>query len=178
MESKAKVAGHPVHPMLVTFPIGLLVTAIIFDIIHLASGESRWAEVSWYMIGAGVIGGLVAAVPGWIDWFVIPRNTRAKRIGLIHGLGNVAVLVLFAVSWLLRRDAPGAPPVEAIVVGFVGAGIMTVTGWLGGELVDRLGVGVDDGAHLDAPNTLSGLPAAARSHEYAGVERRAYGARR
>jgi uncharacterized membrane protein len=178
MESKAKVAGHPVHPMLVTFPIGLLVTAIIFDIIHLASGESRWAEVSWYMIGAGLIGGLVAAVPGWIDWFAIPRNTRAKRIGLIHGLGNVAVLVLFAVSWLLRRDAPGAPPVEAIVVGFVGAGIMTVTGWLGGELVDRLGVGVDDGAHLDAPNTLSGLPAAARSHEYAGVERRAYGARR
>jgi hypothetical protein len=55
---------------------------------------------------------------------------------------------------------------------------MTVTGWLGGELVDRLGVGVDDGAHLDAPNTLSGLPAAARSHEHAGVERRAYGARR
>jgi uncharacterized membrane protein len=178
MESKAKVAGHPVHPMLVTFPIGLLVTAIIFDIIHLASGESRWAEVSWYVIGAGLIGGLVAAVPGWIDWFAIARNTRAKRIGLIHGLGNVAVLVLFAVSWLLRRDAPGAPPVEAILVGFVGAGIMTVTGWLGGELVDRLGVGVDDGAHLDAPNTLSGLPAAARSHEYAGVERRAYGARR
>jgi uncharacterized membrane protein len=173
MESKAKVAGHPIHPMLVTFPFGLLVTAIIFDIIHLASGDSRWAEVSWYMIGAGLIGGLVAAVPGWIDWFAIPRNTRAKRIGLIHGLGNVAVLVLFAVNWLLRRDAPGAPPVEAIVVGFVGAGIMTVTGWLGGELVDRLGVGVHDGAHLDAPNTLSGMPAAARPHEYAGVERRA-----
>ena len=191
MESKAKVAGHPIHPMLVTFPIGLLVTAVIFDIIHLVSGGPRWVEVSWYMIGAGVIGGAAAAIPGWIDWFAIPRGTRAKRIGLIHGIGNAAVLVLFAVSWLLRQDAPGSPPIEAMVVGFVGVGIMAVTGWLGGELVDRLGVGVHDGAHLDAPSSLDGQPATSRSQEnagrerrhtaqpaYAGAERRGYGARR
>jgi uncharacterized membrane protein len=180
MESRAKVAGHPIHPMLVTFPIGLLLTALIFDIIHLVSDEPRWAEVSWYMIPAGIIGGLVAAVPGLIDWLAIPAGTRAKRIGLTHALGNVVVLALFLLSWLLRRDSPGVLPTEAVVAEFLGAGIMAVTGWLGGELVDRLGVGVDDGAHLDAPSSLSGVPAGAgqdlsragMSHGYTGAERR------
>jgi uncharacterized membrane protein len=176
MESKAKVAGHAVHPMLVAFPIGLLLTALIFDIIYLVSNEPRWAEASWYMIAAGVIGGLAAAIPGLIDWFAIPASTRAKRIGLIHAIGNVVVLGLFFLSWLLRADAPGALPAEAIAAEFLGAGIMAVTGWLGGELVNRLGVGVDDGAHLDAPSSLSG--GAERRHSpqpaYAGVERRVY----
>jgi uncharacterized membrane protein len=173
MESRTKVAGHPVHPMLVAFPIGLLLTAVIFDIIYLVSDEPRWAEVSWYMIAAGVVGGLAAAVPGLIDWLAIPRDTRAKRIGLLHALGNVIVLALFTVSWLLRRDAPSTPPSEAILAGVLGAGIMAVTGWLGGELVDRLGVGVHDGAHLDAPSSLSRTsPVGGRSHAYSGVERR------
>jgi uncharacterized membrane protein len=179
MESRTKVAGHPVHPMLVAFPIGLLLTALIFDVIYLVSDEPRWAEVSWYMIAAGVIGGLAAAIPGLIDWFAIPPATRAKRIGLLHAVGNVVVLGLFFLSWLIRGDAPGAPPTEAIVAELLGAGLMAVTGWLGGELVDRLGVGVDDGAHLDAPSSLSGD--AERRHSpqpaYAGVERRGYGAR-
>jgi uncharacterized membrane protein len=182
MESRAKVAGHPIHPMLVAFPIGLLLTAIVFDIVHLASDEPHWAEVSWYMIAAGIIGGLAAAIPGLIDWLAIPRETRARRLGLVHGLGNVVVLGLFALSWLLRRDSPGAPPVEAIVAGFLGGGLMAVTGWLGGELVNRLGVGVDDGAHLDAPSSLSHrYPGTDRRHShqpaYAGVERRSFSAR-
>jgi uncharacterized membrane protein len=176
MESMTKVAGHPVHPMLVAFPIGLLLTALIFDIIYLVSREPRWAEVSWYMIAAGVIGGLAAAIPGLIDWFAIPPATRAKRLGLFHAVGNVVLLGLFFLSWLLRSDAPGAPPTAAIVAEFLGAGLMAVTGWLGGELVNRLGVGVDDGAHLDAPSSLSG--GAERRHSpqpaYAGVERRGY----
>jgi uncharacterized membrane protein len=181
MESKAKVAGHPVHPMLVVFPLGLLATAVVFDVIFLVSDDVRWTEIAFYMIGAGLIGGAAAAVPGWIDWFAIPRGTRAKRLGLLHGLGNVIVLVLFALSWVLRRELPTAPPTEAIVAGILGVGLAVVTGWLGGELVDRLGVGVDDGAHLDAPSSLTRLPAAAdlgtmsraaMSHGYRGVERR------
>lgn len=180
MESRAKVAGHPVHPMLVVFPLGLFATAVIFDVIYLVTDQVRWTEVAFYMIGAGVVGGLVAAVPGTIDWLAIPRGTRARRIGLIHGVGNVVVVGLFLLSWLLRREAPSAPPTEAIVAGLIGAGISVFTGWLGGELVDRLGVGVDDGAHLDAPSSLSELPAGssrggsrpAMSHGYAGVERR------
>ncbi len=182
MESKAKVAGHAAHPMLVVFPLGLLATAVIFDVIYLITDHAMWTRVAYYMIGAGIIGGLAAAIPGTIDFLAIPRGTRARRIGLIHGVGNVLVLGLFILSWLLRRDAPGAPATEAIVAGLAGAGLAAITGWLGGELIERLGVGVDDGAHLDAPSSLSELPAGAAagasrssmSHGYTGVERRHY----
>ena len=179
MESRAKVAGHPVHPMLIVFPLGLFATAVVFDIIYLVTDAVRWTEMAYYMIGAGIIGGALAAIPGWIDWFAIPGGTRAKRIGLVHGVGNVIVLGLFLLSWLLRRDQAAAPPTEAIVAGLAGAGLAVVTGWLGGELVDRLGVGVDDGAHLDSPSSLSELPAgavagAAAGHRYMGRERRRF----
>ena len=74
----------------------------------------------------------------------------------MHGVGNVIVVVLFAASWLLRRDNADAPEMFAIILSAAGAGLATITGWLGGELVDRLSVGVDDGAHLDAPSSLRG----------------------
>jgi uncharacterized membrane protein len=161
MESRVKFAGHPVHPMLIVFPLGLLATAVIFDIICLVSGNTRWTLVAYYMIGAGVLGGLAAALFGWLDWLAIPGGTRAKRIGLWHGVGNVVVLALFALSWVLRGGNPEAPPTGAVVAGLIGLVLAAVTSWLGGELVDRLGVGVDEGAHLDAPSSLSGLPAGA-----------------
>jgi uncharacterized membrane protein len=161
MESKVKFAGHPVHPMLIVFPLGLLATAVIFDIIYLVSGNSQWAVVSYYMIGAGIIGGLAAAVFGWLDWSAIPRGTRARRIGLWHGAGNVVVVALFILSWVLRRDTPDVPPTGAIVSGLTAVVIALLTAWLGGELVYRLDVGVDDGAHLDSPSSLSELPAGA-----------------
>ena len=155
MESRAKLAGHPIHPMLIVFPLGLLGMAVIFDIIYLVSHDSRWTAVAYYNIGAGIITGLLAAVFGLIDWLAVPRGTRAKRIGLLHGVGNVVVVALFAVSWLLRRPDPAAPPSGAVVLGIVGLLLALITGWLGGELVDRLGVGVDAGANLDAPSSLS-----------------------
>ena len=181
MESRVKLAGHPLHTMLIVFPLGLLATAVVFDVIFLVTDAAIWTRVAFFMIGAGVITGLAAAVPGAIDWLAIPRGTRAKRIGLIHGVGNVIVVLLFALSWLLRRENPAAPPTDAVVAGLLGGGIAIVTGWLGGELVDRLGVGVDDGAHLDAPSSLTGRPAAAAagsefragmSHGWSGLERR------
>jgi uncharacterized membrane protein len=156
MTSRAKVLGHPIHPMLITFPIGLLTTAVVFDIIYLSTDRPGFAAASAYAIAAGIIGGLVAAPFGWIDWFEIPANTRAKRIGLVHGLGNIVVVVLFAVSWLLRAGADGwVPGVWALVCSFVGVALAAVAGWLGGELVDRLAIGIDEGAHPDAPNSLS-----------------------
>ena len=172
MESRVKVAGHPLHQMLIVFPLGLLATAAVFDVIYLISDRPAWTQAAYYMIGAGIIGGLAAAVPGWVDWGAIPRGTRAKRVGLVHGAGNVVVLALFILSWMLRRSNPEAPPTEAIVAALGGMALATFTGWLGGELVDRLGVGVDDGAHLDAPSSLSALPAAA---EVRGTPRQAMG---
>lgn len=155
MESRFKLTGHPLHQMLIVFPLGLLATAVVFDVIFLVTDNPTWTQASFYMIGAGVVTGLLAAVPGTADWLAIPRGTRAKRIGLLHGVGNVVVVALFALSWYLRRDNPTLPPTEAVVAGLLGAGISLVTAWLGGELVDRLGVGVDDGAHLDAPSSLT-----------------------
>ena len=158
MESRIKLAGHPVHPMLIVFPLGLFSTAVVFDIIYLVTSAVRWTEVAYYVVGAGLIGGIAAAVPGWVDWAAIPARTRAKRVGLVHGVGNVIVLGLFALSWMLRRPDPSQPPTGAIVAGVLGVVLISATAWLGGELVERLGVGVDDGANLDAPNSLSGCP--------------------
>ena len=156
MHARARLFGHPIHQMLIVFPLGLLATAVIFDVIHLVTANTRWAEVSYWMIAAGIIGGLAAAPFGFIDWLGIPADTRAKRIGLVHGGGNLVVVLLFAGSWLLRRNNPLAPEMLALVASFAGAGLALFTGWLGGELVDRLGVGVDEGAHVDAPSSLSG----------------------
>jgi uncharacterized membrane protein len=163
MESRVKLAGHPVHQMLIVFPLGLLATAVVFDVIFLVTGNPAWTQAAYYMIGAGVVTGLAAAVPGSVDWLGIPRGTRARRIGLIHGVGNVIVVALFGLSWYLRLGNPTAPPTGAVVAGLLGAGMAVFTGWLGGELVGRLGVGVDDGAHLDAPSSLSRMPAATGS---------------
>jgi uncharacterized membrane protein len=155
MARSAKLLGHPVHPMLVVFPLGLFATAIVFDIIRLATGGGTWSLVAYYMIAAGVIGGLIAAVFGLIDWLAIPGGTRAKHIGTLHGLGNVVVVTLFVVSWLLRRVDPSSPPALALACSFAGVALALVTGWLGGELVDRLGIGVDEGANPNAPSSLS-----------------------
>ena len=162
-----KIAGHPVHPMLIVFPLGLLATAVIFDIITLSTSDGKWSTMAWYMIAAGIIGGLLAAVFGLIDWLGIPSNTRAKAVGLWHGGLNVLVVLLFAVSWLLRRPEPASPSSLALALSFAAVLIAVVAGWFGGELVDRLGVGVDEEANLNAPSSLSrkDIPTPGRSPE-------------
>jgi uncharacterized membrane protein len=159
MHSRASLLGHPVHQQLVVFPLGLLATAVVFDVIHLVGGDAVMATVAYWMIVAGLLGGLAAAPFGWLDWRAIPRGARAKRIGLAHGATNAIVLALFGTSWLLRRDTPETPGLAAHLLAFAGAGLAAVGGWLGGELVARLGVGVHDGAHVDAPSSLGGRPA-------------------
>jgi uncharacterized membrane protein len=143
--------------MLITLPLGLLGTAVIFDILGLLGDNSGFATASFYMLAAGIIGGLLAAVFGLWDWLAIPAGTRAKRIGLWHGLGNVVVVALFAVSWLLRRGQDDyAPSSLALWLEIIAVLLALGTAWLGGELVERLGVGVDQGANLDAPSSLAG----------------------
>ena len=159
MESKVKLLGHPIHPMLVVFPLGLFITSLFFDLIALLTSETSLALASFYMIGAGAIGGLLAALFGLIDWLAIPVRTRAKAIGLWHGLGNAVVTGFFILSWFLRRDAPAAPEAAALILSLLGVALGAITAWLGGELVDRLAVGVDKGANLNAPSSLSGRPA-------------------
>ncbi len=165
MESRAKLFGHPIHPMLIPLPLGLFIMAVIFDIIHVITGAPI-TIVSFWNIVAGIIGGLLAAIFGFYDWLHIPQGTRAKRIGVFHGGGNLVLVILFAIAAYLRYGQPGyIPTIAAFVIEIVGLLLGSVTGWLGGELVDRLGVGVDQGANLDAPNSLSGEPAYADLEE-------------
>jgi uncharacterized membrane protein len=163
MESRAKFLGHPVHPMLIVLPLGLFIAAVVFDGLHLWRESATFAAVAYWNIAAGIVGGLLAAVFGLIDWLAIPAGTRAKRIGLLHGGSNVVVVLIFAVVWLMRGARPDtAPTTTLFLLEVVALALGSVAGWLGGELVDRLGVGVDDGAHLDAPSSLSGRPARQR----------------
>lgn len=154
MESKATLLGHPIHQMLVAFPLGLLGASVVFDLLAIALGQPTLALVAYYVLAGGVLAGLVAAPFGFIDWRAIPHGTRARRVGAMHGGGNVLMLSLFALSWWLRWEDAVWPPREAVLLSLLGAGISVFTAWLGGELVDRLGIGVADGAHVDAPSSL------------------------
>jgi uncharacterized membrane protein len=160
MESRAKAVGHPIHQMLIPFPLGLLGTAVVFDIVYLIWGNPTMLTVSYWMMLAGIIGGLAASPFGLIDWLAIPSNTRAKRVGALHGIGNIIMLMLFAGSWYLRFSSTDLlaylPSTFALGLSFTGFVLSVITGWLGGELVDRLSVGIDDGANLNAPSSLSG----------------------
>ncbi len=155
MESKSKVFGHALHPILIVFPLGLLMTSVFYDFKHRRSNNDDDAKIANALIGAGVVSGLVAAIPGVIDWLAIPQGTRAKRIGLYHGGGNVIQLLLFGLSWLRRRDDPRHPDAAARSLSLAALAIGNGAAWLGGELVHRLGVSVDDNAGLDAPNSLA-----------------------
>jgi len=163
MEARAKLFGHPIHQMLIVFPLGVLATSVILDVIFFITKHAGWADASYHIIPVGVLGGLAAALFGFLDWLSVPSGTRAKTIGGWHGGGNVVVVALFAISWWLRRSGPVSPSRGALTLSVIGVLLALVTGWLGGELVTRLGVGMDDGANVDAPSSLSGAPATAQS---------------
>jgi uncharacterized membrane protein len=155
VESRLKVLGHPVHPMLIVFPLGLLTTAVIFDLIDIAGGPGVLGDVAYWNIAVGLIGGILAAVTGAVDLLAIPAGTRAKRIGVLHAVTNTGVIVLFAGVWVVRMSASQRAAGGGLVaIELVALGVAAVGAWLGGELVDRLGVGVDRDAGLNAPISL------------------------
>ncbi len=160
MESRAKFLGHSLHQILIVFPLGLLTTSVLFDIAGALLGNHDFYKVAYYMILVGVAAGLFAAVAGFIDWSAIPSGTRAKAVGLSHGVANVVMIGAFGASlWIRHATNPINPPVPAIVLSFLAVGVGLFAAWLGGELVNRLGVGIDHGANLNAPSSLSGKPA-------------------
>jgi uncharacterized membrane protein len=142
--------------MVIVFPLGLFVTGTVFDAIALFSDNAVFDQVGYWNILAGIIGAVVAAVTGLLDWTAIPAATRAKRIGLLHGAANSVVLLLFLVSWLVRMDnVDHRAAIGSVVVEVLAVAISGVAAWFGGELVDRLGIGVDDDAHPNASSSLA-----------------------
>lgn len=158
MESRAKIFGHPVHQILIVLPLGLLSTAVVFDGLRLATGNAKWSEASYRMLGAGIAGAMAAAPFGLIDWVAIPKGTRAKRIGMLHGLGNLAVAGLFGASFLLRRSNPRKNVIVPSILSAMGGALAGVTGWLGGELVNTHGIGVHADASFNATSSLKRGP--------------------
>jgi uncharacterized membrane protein len=141
MASPASIKKHPVHPMLVAFPIGLWVFALVCDVVRAAGGSNVWQTVALYCIAAGIVGALVAAVPGLIDYFSIDEPAM-KRIANLHLVVNVGAVVIFAINlWLrFRLSAESYLPLGMSIVGVLAIG---VGGWLGGEMVYVKGMAVE-----------------------------------
>ena len=151
--------------MLIAFPLGLLGTSVVWDICALVTDKPMWGAIAYWTITAGVISGLVAAVPGFVDWLYIPKRTRARAVGVYHMLLNVTVLVLFAISLFARHGAPGGYGEAGflrMLPGWIGVALAVISAWLGGELVETLGIAVHEGANPNAPSSL-------RSRHAAGV---------
>ncbi len=144
MRTPASIAGHPIHPMLITFPIGLLVFSLICDLIALRSANvETWMTVALYTMIGGFIGALAAAIPGTID-FLSLTEPRVKKIALLHMSLNLVAVTLYAVNIWLRvngADSHGTP----LLLSVVAVGILSISGWLGAEMVHKHGVGVDTG---------------------------------
>lgn len=156
MESKAKFMGHSIHQMLVAFPVGLLAGSAVFDVVGVAAYQQSLAAAAYWMLAAGIVGGLMAAPFGLIDLMAIPERTRASRIGSMHAVGNLIVLALFIGSWILRPSGDVAPPTVAIALSLAGTALVILTAWMGAELISRLGIGVSPYANPDAISSMEG----------------------
>jgi len=147
---KSTLAGHPAHPILVTFPVGLLPFSFAMDLVYLATGRRVYAKTSYYSMIAGFCGGLVAAVTGAADYWSIPADSPANRTANIHALLNAALLTTYGVN-LFRRRGKRVPSgkLETLLSGTGTLGLL-ISGWFGGSLVYKYGLrvhGVDPIAH-------------------------------
>lgn len=141
IESTAAVARHPIHPFLVVFPIASLVGALMTDLAWLGTNDLFWPRASWWLLITGLVTGLLAGVAGAIDYF---SSAGVRRIpsATVHAVGNVVALVLVAVNLGVRLETFTDVEGTGVILSAVTVGLLGVTGWLGGELSFRHGVGM------------------------------------
>jgi uncharacterized membrane protein/nitrite reductase/ring-hydroxylating ferredoxin subunit len=143
MKSKASLKSHPIHPMLIAFPIAFFTGALVFDVLSLALDNISLRVTGYHLVIAGIIGAMMAAVPGVIDFLnTVPPDSSAKKRAAKHGLLNTTNLILFIVVYFLRKNE-SANLSLLIVLEAIGVTIMFIAGWLGGTLVYRNQIGVD-----------------------------------
>ncbi len=144
MRSKASIAGHPIHPMLIPFPLALWTTSFVVDILFYFLRHPTLLVIAKFMIAAGCLGAVAAAIPGIIDWLAI-KNGDAKRVANWHARLNIAALVVFAISLFLRlgsySELVGHKLTIPFLLSLVGVILIAISGWLGGELAFRYGIG-------------------------------------
>lgn len=142
VRSTAHILGHPVHPMLIPFPIAFLIGGTLTDIAYVSTLDEFWGRASIWLIASGFVTGLAAALAGLIDFMTI-RRARAHLSGWIHLIGNTAALGLALINWLARVSDPASfiQP-WGLVLSLVITALLAVTGWTGGELSYRHQIGV------------------------------------
>jgi len=142
MKTTAHYRGHPIHAMLIPFPIALLTATFIADLVGVLQDKPGWWEAGSYLAMAGIISGLVAGIPGFIDFlFSVPPKSSAKKRALYHMSVNVAALALFFITWILRDGFEGHPGQAGLILEAAGLILMTMGGWMGGTLVYRNFIG-------------------------------------
>lgn len=144
MRSKASFKGHPIHPALIPFPLAFLYGAVAFDV----AGRVKDAPALWttggYLALAGIGTALLAAVPGFVDYFAtVPPRSSGKRRATKHMLVNLGAVALFALGFWIRGGASAEPPLATLAIGLVGVALLTAGGWMGGVLVSRNQISVD-----------------------------------
>jgi uncharacterized membrane protein len=141
MRTPASIAGHPIHPMLVPIPIGLWVFSLVCDLIQAAgSTNAAWSTVALYTMGGGIVGALLAAVPGLIDLLSLPPGPR--RTALTHMAINLTVVALYVINFWMRPAAPEGPG-NLIWLSVIAIGLLLISGWLGGKMVYVYGIAVE-----------------------------------
>ncbi len=151
VESTAAAFRHPIHPMLIPFPIASLIGALVTDFAFRASGNGFWADASFWLLLTGVVTGLIAAIPGMIDFSTIDR-VRSLTSAWMHAGGNVVAVVLAIINLSLRWTDPAAGAQGwGLGLSLVTVALLGVTGWLGGELSYRHRIGAinDESAVAD-----------------------------
>jgi uncharacterized membrane protein len=144
MRTPANIAGHPIHPMLVTIPIGLWVFSLVADLVALRSASpDTWATLALYTLIGGIVGALAAALPGLVDLLSL-KDRAIRKTALVHMGINLTVVAIYIVNASLRWDGPvvGGLPLALSVLTVA---MLAVSGWLGGKMVYLAGVGVSDG---------------------------------
>lgn len=140
-QSAAKIAGRPIHPMTVALPITLLVVTFVCDVAFYIVHEPVLATVALWTLGAGIAGAAIAGLFGFIDYFG-DRRIRDLRAANIHMIGNVSILLLSIVNFLLRYDSAEGVPTSSLIISIIVFVVIHVTGWMGWTMVYRHGVGV------------------------------------
>ena len=141
MRTPASIARHPIHPMLVPLPIGLWIFSLVCDLFVLGgSTNPAWTTVAFYCMGGGIVGALLAAVPGLIDLLSLPEGPRGTAIK--HMAINLTVVVLYLVNFWMRMEPPHTPG-KLVWLSLISVGLLAISGWLGGKMVFEHGIAVD-----------------------------------
>lgn len=144
MRSRASIKGHPIHPALIPFPFAFLVGALAFDAAGVLMNRAALWTTGAYLAVAGVGAALLAAIPGFIDYFfTVPPHSSGRTRATRHMLLNLSAVAVFAMAWGLRGDAAARPELLQLLLEAAGAGLLTMGGWMGGTLTFRNQIGVD-----------------------------------